>query len=125
AAAVLLHAGRYGPAFGVLLLPAFLTLTLLVTARLTYPRPEDLEAHTADVDMSGLPRVFWVYLAGACLVAAGFADFSLAAYHFEKRPSFQRSGFRSSTPSRWVSAGSARLCSGASSIAPVFGFSSL
>src|SRR5215470_11923774 len=29
-------------------------------------------------------RVFWFYLVGAALVAAGFADFSLMAYHFEK-----------------------------------------
>jgi predicted MFS family arabinose efflux permease len=28
--------------------------------------------------------VFWVYLAGAGLVAAGFADFPLIAYHFHK-----------------------------------------
>jgi MFS family permease len=84
AAWVLSRAGRYDLAFAALLIPALVTLTMLVTARLSYPRPEDLEAHTPAVDTSGLPRVFWIYLAGACLVAAGFADFSLAAYHFEK-----------------------------------------
>jgi len=31
-----------------------------------------------------MPPVFWIYLVGAGLVAAGFADFSLMAYHFEK-----------------------------------------
>jgi MFS family permease len=84
AASVLARSGLYQPAFAILLLPGFLTLMLLVTARLEYPRPEDLEAHVTDVDTAGLPRVFWIYMAGACLVAAGFADFSLAAYHFEK-----------------------------------------
>jgi predicted MFS family arabinose efflux permease len=34
------------------------------------------------VTTTGLPRVFWLYLAGAALVAAGFADFPLIAYHF-------------------------------------------
>ncbi len=31
-----------------------------------------------------MPKVFWVYFAGAALVGAGFADFPLIAYHFEK-----------------------------------------
>jgi MFS family permease len=84
AAAVLARSGMYQPAFAILLLPALLTICLLVTARITYPHPEDLESHVSDVNASGLPRVFWIYLAGACLVAAGFADFALAAYHFQK-----------------------------------------
>lgn len=37
-----------------------------------------------DVHAEGLPRIFWVYMAGAALVAGGFADFQLIAYHFEK-----------------------------------------
>ncbi|MBI2935377.1 MAG: MFS transporter [Chloroflexi bacterium] len=36
------------------------------------------------VESSGLPRLFWVYLAAASLIAAGYADFPLAAFHFEK-----------------------------------------
>ena len=32
----------------------------------------------------GSPRVFWLYLAAAALVAAGYADFPLIAYHFGK-----------------------------------------
>ena len=30
-----------------------------------HPRPHDLEVKTGDVKMKGLPRVFWLYLAGA------------------------------------------------------------
>src|SRR6266568_8058137 len=51
-------------------------------ARFSYPRPQELDATPPDVKASGLPRVFWVYLVGAVLVAAGFADFPLIAYHF-------------------------------------------
>ncbi len=83
-AALLSARGEYRMAFGVLLVPALLTLGLLIVARLLYPRPEDMEVTTPNVDSAGLPRVFWVYLGGAILVAAGFADFSLVAYHFEK-----------------------------------------
>jgi MFS family permease len=82
-AAVLAAQGEYATAFAVLLLPALMTLGLLWVARLLYPRPEELAANTPDLQAGGLPRAFWIYLAGAGLVAAGFADFSLMAYHFQ------------------------------------------
>lgn len=84
AAGVFALRGAYRPAFAVLLIPAVLTLCMIVTARFIYPRPEDLEARPPDVEVGGLSRVFWLYMAGAVLVAAGFTDFSLAAYHFQK-----------------------------------------
>jgi predicted MFS family arabinose efflux permease len=83
-ALVLARHGQYSTAFVVLLAPALVTLAILLAARLLYPRPEDLERTAPDVRAAGLPRVFWLYLAGAALVAAGFADFQLIAYHFEK-----------------------------------------
>lgn len=83
-AMVLARHGDYRAAFAVLLIPAALTLTMLIVARMLYPRPEDLEASAPDIHAAGLPRVFWIYLAGAALVAAGFADFTLIAFHFEK-----------------------------------------
>lgn len=81
-AAVLALRGEYRLAFAALLVPALLTLSILVTARLLYPRPQELESTPPDVRTAGLPRVFWLYLAGAVLVAAGFADFPLIAYRF-------------------------------------------
>jgi MFS family permease len=83
-AAVLAARGNYRTAFAMLLIPAIMTLTLLVVARVLYPRPQDLEANPPHIETAGLPRRFWIYLAGASLVAAGFADFSLIAYHFQK-----------------------------------------
>jgi MFS family permease len=83
-AVVLAHKGEYRTAFAVLLIPAIIAYVLILIARLLYPRPEDLEPHVPDVHSKGLPGVFWVYMAGAALVAAGFADFQLIAYHFEK-----------------------------------------
>jgi MFS family permease len=32
----------------------------------------------------GFPRAFWLYLAAVALIAAGYADFPLIAYHFKK-----------------------------------------
>jgi MFS family permease len=83
-AAVLYSGGDYRLAFAVLVVPALVTLSILLVARVLYPRPEDLEGNVPDVHAEGLPRVFWVYLGGAALVAAGFADFQLIAYHFQK-----------------------------------------
>ena len=84
AAAVLTARGDYAPAFAVLAAPAVLTLALLVVARVQYPRPADLEPKLQSLETTGLPRTYWLYLAGSALVAAGFPDFSLMAYHFER-----------------------------------------
>jgi MFS family permease len=81
---ILAGRGNYRTAFAALLVPAIITLCLLVVARFLYPKPENLEVTVPNVHGTGLPRVFWIYLAGAALVAAGFADFSLMAFHFEK-----------------------------------------
>ena len=83
-AAVLAHRGRYTQAFALLLVPALITLALVLTARLLYPRPQELDAAAQPVGAAGLPRAYWVYLAGAALVAAGFADYPLLAYHFSR-----------------------------------------
>lgn len=85
AAGVLAVRGDYAPAFAILAVPAVLTLALLGLARLRYPRPADLAAgEPRDVRPRGLPRTFWLYLAAVALVGAGFADYSLMAYHFER-----------------------------------------
>ncbi|MGH7996772.1 MAG: MFS transporter [Opitutaceae bacterium] len=83
-AGVLAWRGSYRAAFAVLLIPMAICLTLVLAARHFYPRPQDLETKRGDVRAKGLPSVFWIYLAGAALVAAGFADFPLIAFHFAK-----------------------------------------
>jgi MFS family permease len=83
-ALILAHRGNYRLAFGTLLVPAIITITLLSVARLLYPRPEDLEAKTPNMQTAGLPRSFWIYLIAAALVATGFADFQLIAFHFQQ-----------------------------------------
>jgi len=74
----------YKLAFASLAVPAVIMLSLLGVARLAYPRPQDLEPATTEVRAQGLPRVFWLYLAGAALAGAGFADYPLIAYHLER-----------------------------------------
>ena len=81
---VIARHGDYRSAFAHLLIPAILTVLLIFTARFLYPKPEDMEVKDTTIHAAGLPRAFWIYLAGAAFVAAGFADFSLIAFHFEK-----------------------------------------
>lgn len=84
AAAVLFVRDGYRTAFGVLLIPALLALGVLVLARTRYPHPRDFEVGTAPLATQGFPRVFWLYLAAVGLIAAGYADFPLIAYHAQK-----------------------------------------
>ena len=83
-AVVLARQGSFQEAFGVLLVPALLNLAFVGLARWHYPRPQDLETSPPNVSGKGLPWIFWVYLAGAALVAGSFADYPLIAYHFSK-----------------------------------------
>jgi MFS family permease len=83
-AAVLAYQGDYHLAFAVLLVPAVVNLSLVLVARRLYPRPQDMETNPPNVQGKGLPRTYWVYMAGAALVAAGFADYPLIAYHFSR-----------------------------------------
>ena len=83
-ALVLAHRGEYRIAFATLLIPACITAALIVVTRFLYPRPEDLEPHSPAMHAAGLGRAFWIYLVGAALVAAGFADYQLIAFHLQK-----------------------------------------
>lgn len=83
-AGVLLWRGDYRIGFAVLLIPALASLSVLLAARWRYPRPQDLEPAGKPLSTQGYTRVFWIYLTGTCLVAAGYADYPLLAYHFAR-----------------------------------------
>jgi len=80
--AILIMGGSLRSAFAVLLIPAVLALSVLAAARLQYPLPGRMEEPGPKSGPEALPRAFWIYLAGAGLVGAGYADFPLIAYHF-------------------------------------------
>lgn len=79
-----LHGG-YQTGFGTLLIPALLCLATLVLARLLHPRPHELEkgaGHTFAT--TNLTSAYWTYFVAGALLAAGFADFALIGFHFQK-----------------------------------------
>jgi MFS family permease len=92
-AGVLAASGRYTSGFAVLAAPAAIALLVLFAAWRAYPRPRDLEPAAPAIRPEGLGPVFWVYLAGVALLAAGFADFPLVAYHF---------GRTGAVPAAWI-----------------------
>jgi MFS family permease len=83
-AAVLFLHGSYQLGFAFLLLPAVLAIMVLLISRSLYPHPHNLEVSTPPLDTKGFNRVYWLYVISAALIAAGFADFALIAYHFQK-----------------------------------------
>jgi predicted MFS family arabinose efflux permease len=60
-------------------------LAVLIFARMNYPRPQELEQRSAQfIQPKGFSKAYWTYLAAGALMACGFADFSLIAFHFHR-----------------------------------------
>jgi predicted MFS family arabinose efflux permease len=75
----------YHRAFGVLLISALLCLSVVFLAWLLYREPQELEGKSQQIVVDkAFSESFWLYLAAGALIAAGFADFSLIAFHFQK-----------------------------------------
>ena len=84
-AALMYRHNSYVTAYGWLVVPALLSLSVLLVARWMYPHPENLEvANSKAVATKGFPRIFWLYIMVGVLIAAGYADYSLMAFHFKK-----------------------------------------
>ena len=92
-ALILTGRGQYRQAFALLLVPAVITYGLVLLARFLYPNPEGVGLQDRTIHPLGFSRCFWTYLIGAALVAAGFADWALIAFHFQKT---------GAVPSSWI-----------------------
>ena len=73
---------HFGPGFLWLAFPAVGTLVALTMARVLNPVSEE---GCQGADDAGVAAVFWLYVAAAGLLACGFVDFPLLAYHFQAR----------------------------------------
>lgn len=83
-AAILAWRGDYRLAFALLLIPGLLTILALLVARARFPQPADLAGTTPSLTPRGFRGDFWLYLVAVGLIAAGFADFPLIAFHLER-----------------------------------------
>lgn len=84
AALVLARHHDYRLAFLWLGVPAVLTVISVAVTALRYPYAGQVRAAEHHDTAGGLSRAFWFYTASAALFAFGFADFSLAAFHYAK-----------------------------------------
>ena len=76
---------HYSRAYALLGIPAGLAILALIRAIKLYPDPSRFEEQTTpEVRAAGLPRAFWIYVSAAGLIAAGFVDLPLIAFHFQK-----------------------------------------
>ena len=85
-AAALYFKESYSFSFAILAIPACITLIILFYARSLYPHPQLLEVEQQNLHTQAIRhnQPFWIYLVGASLIAAGYADFPLIAFHFQK-----------------------------------------
>jgi len=84
AAGVLYFKEGYQTGYIILIVPAMMAISVLLTARWLYPHPRNLEVSHPELQTKGFPKNFWIYLVAVALIAAGYADFPLIAYHFKK-----------------------------------------
>lgn len=71
-------------AFKALAIPAAITLILVFGLRAAFPHAGQAAPAAEGAAAARYPPAFRWYLAAVCLVAFGFADYSLISYHFAK-----------------------------------------
>lgn len=85
AALVLFLHGGYRHAFAWLLLPALGALATLAIARIKFPQPQELDPRPApELDDARALRELKVFLVATALIAAGYSDFALIAFHLAR-----------------------------------------
>lgn len=75
---------NYKQGFLLMFIPALVALIILLVAKKNYPYPQKLEITKPVWKREGITKKFWLCLAASSLIAAGYADFPLIAFHFEK-----------------------------------------
>jgi predicted MFS family arabinose efflux permease len=71
----------YALAFAFLGLMAIVTLGILIMAQRLFPHPEHFEKTPDLLNRLSFDSTFWLYMAAIGVMAAGFIDFPLIAYH--------------------------------------------
>lgn len=76
--------GSYRRGFAFLLMPAVVAIVFLSISRHRFPSPERFEIREM-ASPKKIDRGFFFYLVGVSFLAAGFADFPLLGFHFQKQ----------------------------------------
>ena len=81
----------YRICFALLGIPAVITISLVVLAKVKYPHPEMFEKAQAATEEFHTQKSFVLYMIAICLFAFGFADFTLITLHAAKMEAFPAS----------------------------------
>lgn len=81
---LLLFSKQFSSTFALLIFPASLSLFSLLVAYRFFPHPQTFPLRITSLEVKGIFRYFFVYLISVMLVAGGYADFPLIAYHIQK-----------------------------------------
>lgn len=81
----------YRVCFAVLGIPALITISLVVLAKVKYPHPEMFEKSKDEAVEFHTQKSFVLYMIAICLFAFGFADFTLITLHAAKMHAFPAS----------------------------------
>ncbi len=79
---------RYGYCFGILMIPALITMLLLLLTKSKFPHPEQFEPTRQEEHYFKIQKRFVFYLVGISLFAFGFIDYSLIVMHLSKESLF-------------------------------------
>lgn len=71
----------YRDGYTVLLIPAVLAIVVLLFARSKFPHPKNFEPIVKLHEGSSFSKAYWVFLIAMALMASGFADFPIIAFH--------------------------------------------
>lgn len=83
---VLYLKGGYRDGFAALLISGILCLFTVFIAYRMYPYPHELALtkELQPLQTKGFSKSYWLFVLAGSLIAAGFADFSLISFHFQK-----------------------------------------
>lgn len=82
--AVYYFSDSYHKSFAILLVPAIIAISILMVARFVYPHTTEMEVQPTQKKQTSFKHFYWIYLMAVSLIAAGFADYPLIAFHFHK-----------------------------------------
>ena len=81
---ILYYKGTFQTSYAVLFIPAICAMTVLAASWMLYPRPQDLEIEIPDMKKEGFTKKYWLYILAISCIAAGYVDFPLIAFNFQK-----------------------------------------
>ncbi|HKI47041.1 MAG TPA: MFS transporter, partial [Balneolales bacterium] len=81
---VLFYNHNYRLAFASLLIPALVSLVILLAACFTYRQPMQFEKPDLATPEVSLSRNYKLFIFASAFIALGFADFPLIAFHFKQ-----------------------------------------